>query len=104
MSVRILLSALGILLCVLVVACVDDPQSYVLAQETYTMPSVIGEFEREEIIAWSKLDCECQRGHWGRELVATICQSGLETPTRGCLYQRGKSIYWANEQREAGPI
>ena len=97
--------ALGILACVLVVACVEPDPADILAEATFILPADVGIADNDEVVMGRpQPTCECQRGHWGRELQASICQSGLERPIRGCLYQRGKPIYWANEQRQEGPL
>lgn len=61
-----------IVACVLIVSCVEEPESHALYLTT----------------------CECKRDIWGRELRATICHAeSIYGPyTRGCLYERGLPI------------
>jgi hypothetical protein len=64
---------LGIVLLILLVACVDRPEYYQIPKSQIRT-------------------CDCAPAFWGRERVASICQSGPKEgppPTRGCLYKRG---------------
>jgi hypothetical protein len=71
---------LGILVCVLVVACNDRPEDYTIAV-TKAAPPI--------------RTCDCISGFWGRELVASICHRGPvgeAAPVRGCVYRRGNKV------------
>jgi len=87
------------LACVLVVACTEKPEDYVLASAIFSMPQDQGIYDNEEIVAPTPAPlftgCYCQAGHWGRELRASMCSYGPEEEgyaRRECLYQRGNSI------------
>jgi hypothetical protein len=83
--------ALGILACVLLVACMDDPEAYRIAAAQMEMPTS-GLKGKQGTTASAAPNCDCAPAFWGRERVASICQSGPKEgppPTRGCLYKRG---------------
>ena len=104
-----MIRTLGLLLCVAVIACTENPDSYVLAQVSTEVEQSKGVYDNDDIYPPPSdlfSGCDCQRGHLGMELIATVCHSeNVNGPwTRGCLYQRGKPIYWSNEQRGDYPL
>jgi hypothetical protein len=82
-----------ILFLVLLVACIDDPEAYRIAAAQMEMPtSGLKGKQGTTVSAATLRSCDCYPAFWGRERVASICQSGPKEgppPTRGCLYQRG---------------
>jgi len=66
-----MLRAIGILLCVAIVACTERPEDHFI----------------------SFTGCECKSAFWGREFQASMCSYGPEeVARRECLYERGNSI------------
>lgn len=98
------LSAVVIFLLILLVASIEKPEDHVLTSATASVEPGKGIADNDDIYPPRELfsGCGCQVGHWGRELVASVCHAeSINGPwVRGCYYVRGQPIYWANEKRE----
>lgn len=98
-----------ILLLILLVASIEKPEDHVLGSATAEVEWSKGIADNDDIYPPPRdlfSGCDCQLGHWGRELIATVCHAErIDGPwVRGCYYVRGQSIYWANEKRDESPL
>ena len=76
---KAMIRALGILACIVLVACVERPEDHFI----------------------SFTGCDCQRAHWGRELRASMCNYGPEIgPRRACIYERGRPVTGPRDSEE----